>query len=133
MSIGSRLKNWVWGLLGRESGTDVTTGNKCSICGTPVPDGDGECPLCGSTDLVPMDEPRNASSTWLDPDRAKQHSEPAPDESVSRLQRIRTEQVLSANEDAWHDTADGYEVRLSDETMVVGSKEEVARLLREDQ
>ena len=130
MSLFSRLKQWILRRLGRQEPRD-TTGLKCSICGTTVPEDGDRCSLCGSTDLIPVNDPGTTPARSLSQERATHHTEPASDDSVAQLQRVRTDQILSDNSDAWDETNEGYEVVLENETILVDSKQEAARLLKE--
>lgn len=130
MSFLSRIKQWVLRRLGRHEQSD-TTGLKCSICGTTVPEDGDRCPLCGSTDFIPVNNPGTTPARSLSQERATHHTEPSSDDSVAQLQRVRTDQILSNNTDSWDETDEGYEVLVEDETIVVDSKQEAARLLEE--
>lgn len=130
MKYLSRIKNWVSRFVWKREPSD-RGGLKCSICGTAVPEGEDNCPLCGSTDLISANDPGTSPARSLSRERATQHTEPSADKSVTQLQRVRTDQILSNNPDAWTETPEGYEVTLKDETTLVGSKQEAARLLKE--
>ncbi len=132
MSLFHRIKNWFTRVLRRRESSDEI-GLKCSICGTAVPDGGDNCSLCGSTDLIPPNDARTSSAQSLSPDSAVHHTEPASDESVAQLQRVRTEEILANNPDLWTQTPEGIEVSLADETKVVASKQEAAQLLKESE
>lgn len=132
MKYLSRIKNWVSRLLGKSKPSDRER-LKCSICGTAVPEGESSCPLCGSTDLISANDPGTSPARSLSRERATQHTEPAADESVTQLQRVRTNQILSNNPDAWTETKEGYEVSVDNDTRVVGSKQEAAQLLKESE
>lgn len=147
MSVFERFRTWLSGLFGGSTTADAETepdgidasdatepAYRCSVCNTPVADPDGECSLCGATDLTPIDESTadRETDTGLDPDAIQRDSGTAPDVEVARLRAIRAEAILGEHPGRWECIDDDqFRVHVADGEHVVDSASEVAELLRE--
>ncbi|MFB6154541.1 MAG: hypothetical protein ABEJ22_01515 [Haloferacaceae archaeon] len=91
-SAGEEAGDAAAGAGGGATTAEAEAAYRCSICGTPVDDPEGSCPLCRSTDVVPAGEidagerpdeggPTLAGTAVSRPD--------TDEEAVNRLREIR--------------------------------------------
>lgn len=130
MKFIARIRTWFARLLGKEVETATEGLLKCSICGTEPDSGATECPLCGSTDLVPPDQATGSSAESFSNYQPNEHTAASADEPVQKLQRMRTEQLLDEHHSLWEETDEGYTVNLPSGTQTVATKEEVAQAIK---
>jgi uncharacterized Zn finger protein (UPF0148 family) len=132
MGLLDRLRAW-WrrrfGSGSADEAADRAAGYECAVCGTPVEDPDGECPLCRSTDVVPAG---SADGAAADPSAgARERVATADDGAVDRLEELREDgELLRRHADRWQPVDGGFRVETSDGTREVDSREEAAALLR---
>lgn len=141
MGVLDRLARAIRRLLGKgDSDADAGGGSadsgegaaeyRCSVCGTPVADPDGECPLCRSTDVVPADGDGENGEPEAGSGGSPRETALAEDAAPTVGDVLSGRDLLAAHEDRWHREDGGYRVSLPDGGMErAASKDEVRTLL----
>lgn len=102
---------------------------ECAVCGTPVSDPEGPCPLCNGTDVVPAGSDAAADD---DPGGTGTTTRVVSDDASERLRDVRAGNVLAANADRWERVDDGFRVEVDDGVRYVETRAAVRRLLAPD-
>ncbi|MGM0592041.1 MAG: hypothetical protein ACQETI_10525 [Halobacteriota archaeon] len=131
-----RLRNWLGGLLGSRSEEETPTeaqkagrtvrestartqepSHRCTVCGTPVDDPTGGCPLCKGTEFEAVGDEGGSKasateSTQLRPDKVRTSRTTDDAAAVDRLKELRKQQKQGAQEsgDGEHEQGQGQHV-----------------------
>jgi hypothetical protein len=135
MGLLDRLRAWCRRRFGSGRAAEdphPASGYECAVCGTPVDDPGGECPLCRSTDVAPPGSTDDAEAA--SPGGARERVLAADDGAVDRLKELREDgELLQRYADRWQPVDGGFRVETSDGTREVDSREEAAALLRAEE
>lgn len=133
MSLLARVRSFLGGLFGRggeeadatetpaadAADSDATAAPEapaeyeCSICGSPVADPAGPCPLCRSTDVVARDDAAtaepSATASGLDPEgtTVSVSRSDGDEAAVDRLRELRNQQARDAESGGGGEAGDG--------------------------